>query len=68
MVVKATDCHARVVALLLAEWIYFGFEAEVAGLVIAQISTALGFTASDSGCHVAAAAHEAVRVVLDLST
>jgi len=65
---KATDCHAWVVAPPLAEWIYFGFKAEVTGLVIAQITTTLGLTASDSGCHVPVAAHEAIRIVLDLST
>lgn len=65
---KATDRHAWVVALPLAEWIYFGFKAEVTGLVIAQIATTLCLTASYSGRHVPITAHEAVRIVLDLTT
>ena len=65
---KATDRHAWVVALPLAEWIYFGFKAEVTSLVIAQIATTLSLTASNSGGHVPITAHETVGIVLDLTT
>lgn len=65
---KTTECHAWIIALLLTKWIYFGLKAKVPGLVIAQMTATFGLVASDTWRHVLIAAHEAVRVVLYLTT
>lgn len=65
---KTAYLHGWIVTLSLTEWIHFGLEAEVPGLVIAQIAATLSLAATNSRRHIPITTHEAVRIVLGLAT